>query len=107
MQDELYDVAKSFAEDDERDDGNRKWWILKAALADKGNGIRLFSTQEALEEIFEEFEDESDEEEEEEEEDSGAGSRGYGAETRVNASQLREWVIQVRLRDRHRVTEVI
>ncbi len=99
LQDELYDVAVSFDENQGKEAGQEKWWILKAALADKGNGIRLFSSREALEEIFDEFEESSDEEEDEDEEDEEEGgngrSLGYGEGTRVNASQLREWVIQV------------
>lgn len=97
LQDELYDVAVSFDENESKEPGQEKWWILKAALADKGNGIRLFSSREQLEGIFEEFEESSDEEEEEEddEEDGNGRSLGYGEGTRVNASQLREWVVQV------------
>ncbi|GAA5826902.1 hypothetical protein JCM11251_002151 [Rhodosporidiobolus azoricus] len=102
LMDDLYEVEQSFvaAESGEK---REKWWILKAALADKGNGIRLFSTRERLEEIFLEFEPESDDEEEEEEEEeedqSGeapAASRAsmFGADTRVDATQMREWVIQ-------------
>jgi tubulin--tyrosine ligase len=95
LQDDLYEVALAFEEDEARGDGQEKWWILKAALADKGNGIRLFSNRETLDAIFEEFEDDSDDDEEVEgESESTAGA--YGLDTRVNASQLREWVIQVR-----------
>lgn len=93
LQDELYDVATSFREAEETG-AEPKWWIVKAALADKGNGIRLFSDQETLEEIFEEFEVLSDDEEEDDEEESGVST--YDSDTRVNASQLQEWVIQVR-----------
>jgi len=100
--DDLYEVDQSFAAADQGEEP--KWWILKAALADKGNGIRLFNSRETLEGIFEEFEPESDDEEDEEEDDEGADDRPeqsraamFGADTRVDATQLREWVIQVRL----------
>ncbi|GJN91569.1 hypothetical protein Rhopal_004592-T1 [Rhodotorula paludigena] len=99
LMDDLYEVDQSFVEADAG--GESKWWILKAALADKGNGIRLFNSRETLEEIFQEFEPESDDDEEEEEEDKEdetrpAASRAalFGADTRVDATQLREWVIQ-------------
>ena len=105
--DDLYEVDQSFAEAEENG-APPKWWILKAALADKGNGIRLFSDRETLEEIFREFEPESDEEEEEEDEEDEEDDEGssvapggttraamFGADTRVDATQLREWVIQV------------
>ncbi|GAA5859631.1 hypothetical protein JCM1840_006381 [Sporobolomyces johnsonii] len=105
LMDELYEVDQSFAESEQG--GPQKWWILKAALADKGNGIRLFSSREMLEEIFEEFEPESDDDEDEDEEGedeesddekAGAEANGraamFGADTRVDATQMREWVIQ-------------
>ena len=91
LQDDLYELAESFEAPVE------KWWILKAALADKGNGIRLFRDRESLEAIFEEFEPES----EGEEEDEGDGKmesaevRSFGLETKVDSSQMQEWVIQV------------
>ncbi|SCV68708.1 BQ2448_829 [Microbotryum intermedium] len=92
--DELYDVQHSF---DTSDPKNPSWWILKAALADKGVGIRLFSDRDQLEQIFQEFEPLSSDEEENEEEqddDDAVATRAYGASTRVDSSQLREWVIQ-------------
>lgn len=97
--DELYDVEESFRLAEEQGAAPR-WWILKAALADKGNGIRLFSTRQQLEAILEEFEPLSDDEEDDEEDES---SNNYNAGTRVNASQLREWVIQVSRPDCRRV----
>ncbi|GAA6058550.1 hypothetical protein JCM10212_006989 [Sporobolomyces blumeae] len=102
LMDELYEVEESFRNVEEGT-AEPKWWILKAALADKGNGIRLFSTRQALEDIFVEFEPESDDEEEEDgdEREREAGPSGtqdraalFGADTRVDATQMREWVIQ-------------
>ncbi|GAA6015186.1 hypothetical protein JCM11491_000497 [Sporobolomyces phaffii] len=103
LMDDLYEVEQSFRDAQEHAQPD-KWWILKAALADKGNGIRLFSTRQALEDIFVEFEpesdddDEEDDEEEEEGEGEGRTDQGraamFGADTRVDSSQMREWVIQ-------------
>lgn len=87
--DELCDVEQAFRDVEVKGE-EPKWWILKAALADKGNGIRLFSTRQQLEDILEEFEPLSDDEEEDED------ATGYNDGTRVDSSQLREWVIQVR-----------
>jgi len=104
LMDDLYEVDQSFAAAEQG--GEAKWWILKAALADKGNGIRLFNSRDTLEDIFHEFEPESDDDEDDEDvgEDQSEGderpgqSRAamFGADTRVDATQLREWVIQVR-----------
>jgi len=72
-------------------------------MADRGNGIRLFSTLEELRDIFEEFEDDSDDDEEEEDQDeqeenpvNGSGNDyGQTKSTSVMMSQLRHFVIQV------------
>ncbi|KAK4054853.1 putative tubulin--tyrosine ligase pby1 [Microbotryomycetes sp. JL201] len=94
LMDDLYEVAQSLHSNDAIDAANEKeWWILKAALADKGNGIRLFSSTEALEAIFEEFEPQTSDEEDEEEEGE-ATQTAFGSGTRVDSSQLREWVVQ-------------
>ncbi|KAJ7630636.1 tubulin-tyrosine ligase [Roridomyces roridus] len=70
--DELWELANEL-------DGS-KWWILKPGMADRGNGIRLFNTKEALEKIFQDFEDQDSEDEED--------------STAVVTSQLRHFVIQ-------------
>jgi tubulin---tyrosine ligase len=53
-----------------------QWFILKPSMTDRGQGIRLFSTREELEEIFEEFEEDNEE------------------EVDVVASQVRHFVVQ-------------
>lgn len=83
--DELYELDQAFISHSAEDGEERKWWILKPAMADKGQGIRLFDSKEMLQGILEGFEDDSDEEEEEEAESS----------TRVSLSMMRDWVIQV------------
>lgn len=47
----------------------REWWILKPGMSERGQGIRLFSSEEELVAIFEEWDPESDDEEEDEEEE--------------------------------------
>ncbi|KAF7310674.1 hypothetical protein HMN09_00610300 [Mycena chlorophos] len=59
------------------------WWILKPGMADRGNGVRMFSSRAALERIFEEFEEADDEDDDDE-----------GESTAVVTSQLRHFVIQ-------------
>ncbi len=114
LMDDLYDLAELLdtnqRADDEGREGDVKWFILKPGMADRGNGIRIFSTLEQLQAIFEEFEPESDDEDEEEEDDddeeadgyssrTGADKTGYGAkDTSVMASQLRHFVIQEYIR---------
>ncbi|KAL2150882.1 hypothetical protein VTH82DRAFT_7445 [Thermothelomyces myriococcoides] len=52
-----------------------EWWILKPSMSDRGQGIRLFSTMEQLQGIFDEWEPESsdDDEEQEQEQEEGEG----------------------------------
>jgi tubulin--tyrosine ligase len=75
--DELWDLGQEMG-------AHRKWWILKPGMADRGMGVRLFSSKEGLQRIFEEFElnDVSDEGSEE------------ANPTAVITSQLRHFVIQ-------------
>lgn len=73
--DELYDLGEIL-------DAGR-WCILKPGMADRGNGIRIFGSKDALQRIFEEFEENSSEEEDE-----------YTSDTAVVTSQLRHFVIQ-------------
>ena len=83
--DELYEVSESLDSEN-----GEKWWILKPAMADKGQGIRIFNSKEALQDILESFEDEdSDDSESDEIPDKHEDT------TKVNLSTMRDWVIQV------------
>lgn len=126
--DELYEVSEALeaqpasnGDDAEKGQGKRKWWILKPAMTDKGQGIRLFDNKEALQDIFNSFEDEDSDDDDEDEEASdndhhhhheedgeGGGSIKNGVSassheeratidhsTSVRLSNMRDWVIQV------------
>ncbi|THH20219.1 hypothetical protein EW146_g1082 [Bondarzewia mesenterica] len=90
--DDLWDLAQEMNSVEQGRGRRGKWWILKPGMADRGMGIRLFDSKEALVRIFEGFE-------EEEEEDEGWESEGKGEgrddDTAVVTSQLRHFVIQV------------
>ncbi|KAG8698595.1 hypothetical protein FRC08_005826 [Ceratobasidium sp. 394] len=81
--DELYDLSAELEKGD-------KWFILKPGMADRGQGIRIFNSREALYAIFESFEDDS---EDEEAVDSDTQT-GANDKTAVITSQLRHFVIQ-------------
>lgn len=91
--DELYDLAEML---EAGGDGKKRWFILKAAMADRGMGIRIFSSLDGLRRILEEFEeqDTSDGEEENQEGESSSSAVALG--------QLRHFVIQVSWRGRRR-----
>lgn len=94
--DELYDL-KEILDKAEEEGEEKKWFILKAGMADRGMGIKMFDSLEALQGILEEWEggedsdkqDDSEGEQEEESDDEGEGDNG------VLLGQLRHFVIQV------------
>ncbi|PWZ00347.1 TTL-domain-containing protein [Testicularia cyperi] len=110
LMDDLYDLgevleANGTARQEARHDDVR-WFILKPGMADRGNGIRIFSTLEQLEEIFREFEPDSDDDDDGDDENEEDAERGNnvaidsarqayaGKDTSIMASQLRHFVIQ-------------
>lgn len=109
---EAYELRDGMAANADKKAEERIWWILKPSMADRGNGIRLFSTEEELAAIFEEWEEDEDEDEDEDdqEHDEGQENAGHGTRTtedgsksqaevaktsnNVYASQLRHFVAQ-------------
>lgn len=74
-----------------------EWWILKPSMSDRGQGIRLFSTMEQLQEIFDDWEVESDEDEDEDEQDQDEEQEDNGDDddkTHITTSHLRHFVAQ-------------
>lgn len=65
---DCYDLADSFVKNEGRNAEEKEWWILKPGMCDRGQGLRIFESEERLRQIFEEWEgNEPDSEEEEEE----------------------------------------
>lgn len=63
---------------------NEKWWIVKPSMSDKGQGIRVFRTEQDLQAVFDSFdEDETDDESEIPHDDN-----------KIIISQLRHFIIQ-------------
>lgn len=81
--DELWDLSV------ELEKPQTMWWILKPGMADRGMGIRLFSSKSELQRILDSFEEQSNT-------DSDCGSEECG-DTNIIISQLRHFVIQVRI----------
>lgn len=79
------------------DASGSEWWILKPSMSDRGQGIRLFSTMEQLQGIFDGWEadaPDSDAEEEEEEEDGENDAAGEEKTDYITTSDLRYFVAQ-------------
>lgn len=93
---EAYELRESMAKNEERPDPEKEWWILKPGMSDRGQGIRLFNSEDQLREIFEEWEGDSDDE------DSGSevdevkkeGEDGTAHDAGIVTSQLRHFMAQ-------------
>jgi len=81
---ESFELRDALEANGELESEERTYFILKPSMSDRGQGIRIFSTLEQLQEIFEQFEEEEASEEEEEAKEG----------TNIIASQLRYFVIQ-------------
>lgn len=90
---EAYELNDSLAKNEERPDSEKEWWILKPGMSDRGQGIRIFNSEDQLREIFEEWEVDSDDE---------SGSEANADDTDVSTaldtgivtSQLRHFLVQ-------------
>jgi tubulin--tyrosine ligase len=71
---EAWELKESWQRGDGKEGEEREWWILKPGMSERGQGIRLFSTEEELTAIFEEWDPESDEEEEDDDGEADARS---------------------------------
>jgi tubulin---tyrosine ligase len=74
-----------------------EWWILKPGMSDRAQGIRLFSTMEALQDIFDEWEEDepsSDDGDDDVDGDAGRGSDDDGRIPEITTSHLRHFVAQ-------------
>lgn len=112
---EAWDLNASMARNvEQKEPATKEWWILKPGMSDGGNGIRLFSSLEELQDIFEgwdedsDFVPESDEDDDEDEEDSDLTEEEDKVEEDANrqdehsnddeggamTSQLRHFIVQ-------------
>lgn len=72
-----------------------EWWILKPSMSDRGQGIKLFSTMEELQGIFDAWDEGVvTDDEDEEGGDDGDGGGGDADEGGIMASHLRHFVAQ-------------
>ncbi|KAG9248711.1 survival protein sure-like phosphatase/nucleotidase [Calycina marina] len=105
---EAWELQASFQKNEGKEPEEREWWILKPGMSDRGQGIRLFSTEEELQSIFEEWEadapdseDDQDEEDEEDENESAEAITGTsvpkkdeGEDNYIVTSHLRHFIAQ-------------
>ena len=100
---EAFELHESWQRNASKDPSEREWWILKPGMSDRGQGIRLFSSEEELTEIFEEWDPPSDDEEDEDDEAAHSGDEETPSASKaenddddngIMTSQLRHFVAQ-------------
>jgi tubulin--tyrosine ligase len=98
---EAYELKESWESNEQREAEEKEWWILKPGMSERGQGIRLFSSEEELTSIFEEWDPESDDEDDEGEEEDGRSDAGDSPKTQkgdegngIITSQLRHFIAQ-------------
>ena len=107
---EAYELHEVFARNGGKAACDRDWWILKPSMSDRGQGIRLFSTEKELYDVFAEWEqDQSDSEDEDEAAETPQDNEEYAegaaavepekhysvkTEKGIVTSQLRHFVAQ-------------
>ncbi|KAI1654804.1 sure-like protein [Daldinia decipiens] len=99
---EAFDLRASLEKNTEQEPGHEiEWWILKPSMSDRGQGIRLFSTMEDLQGIFDEWEEDLPDSEDEDD-TRNDGNRGDDAVSNsdperrndITTSHLRHFVAQ-------------
>ncbi|KJK81859.1 putative tubulin-tyrosine ligase [Metarhizium anisopliae BRIP 53293] len=93
---EAFDLRESMdrnAEMDESEPSKREWWILKPGMSDRGQGIRLFSTMEELQDIFDRWEADRPDSDDDEDYTHDQDTHGEGGDY-ITTSHLRHFVAQ-------------
>ena len=100
---EAYELKESWQRNEELSEEGKEWWILKPGMSERAQGIRLFSSEEELTGIFEEWEPDSEGEEEEDDEGEVGKVTSDQQETsvtkgdnddRIMTSHLRHFIAQ-------------
>ncbi|EZF32102.1 5'/3'-nucleotidase SurE [Trichophyton interdigitale MR816] len=90
---EAYELRESLEANEEKEECEKEWWILKPSMSDRAQGIRLFNSEMSLRKIFEEWEPEDTDSERSISEEPDGDLNGK-TDTGVVTSQLRHFVVQ-------------
>ncbi|KAG8423592.1 hypothetical protein J3458_000479 [Metarhizium acridum] len=93
---EAFDLRESMdrnAEIHDNEPSKREWWIVKPGMSDRGQGIRLFSTMEELQDIFDRWEADCPDSDDEEDYTHNQDTHHEGADY-ITTSHLRHFVAQ-------------
>ncbi len=96
---EAWELQASFQKNEDKEPKDREWWILKPGMSDRGQGIRLFSTQAELQSIFEKWESERPDSDDGEDDDDSNGEvsgklHKQDSSDYIMTSQLRHFIAQ-------------
>lgn len=97
---EAWELQESFQKNEGKEPEEREWWILKPGMSDRGQGIRLFSTESELQSIFEEWEAEAPDSDSENEDGSAEDIKEDGDKEEkdggdyIITSHLRHFIAQ-------------
>jgi len=98
MEGDGMELYQRFENNEGKAPNEREWFILKPSMADRGQGIKLFSTFEELKSIFEEWEEEQPNDEDEDEGKAGAQETKDTEGADTMPSQLRDFVVSKYIR---------
>ncbi|EMC93103.1 hypothetical protein BAUCODRAFT_273847 [Baudoinia panamericana UAMH 10762] len=94
---EAFELKEAWAKNEGLDAAEKEWWILKPGMSERGQGIRLFSSEEELTSIFEGWDPSSDDEDDavsvSDEKPSASGDDGHDGNG-IMTSQLRHFIVQ-------------
>ncbi|KAL3466629.1 survival protein sure-like phosphatase/nucleotidase [Aspergillus heterothallicus] len=91
---EAYELRESLEDNESKPDSEKEWWILKPGMSDRGQGIRLFNSEDQLREIFEEWEGDTSDEDEDDEDRNESDGKNMASASGVITSQLRHFIAQ-------------
>ncbi|KAK0117683.1 hypothetical protein ONS95_012012 [Cadophora gregata] len=98
---EAWELQESWRKGEGLSKEEREWWILKPGMSDRGQGIRLFSSEEELQGIFDEWEAERPDSDDEDEGEDDEGTADKATEAKEDAegdfivtSHLRHFIAQ-------------
>ena len=96
---EAWELHESWSRNEDKPSAEREWWILKPGMSDRGQGIRLFSTEMELSGTFEEWEAENRDEDDSNDDDDGNhetedAKQEPSASAGLVTSQLRHFIAQ-------------
>ncbi|KAI1992674.1 putative tubulin--tyrosine ligase pby1 [Ophidiomyces ophidiicola] len=91
---EAYELRDSLEQNEGKAERDKEWWILKPGMSDRGQGIRLFNSESALQSIFEEWDEDEAEHSDESADAALSFNEQHIPDNAVVTSRLRHFIAQ-------------